>query len=382
MDEDKLKEELEINLFLKSLESTQEYVKGKREKLAEKFSMRGMYHSGPHARAVIDLELEGIQIVLGSYLDTLKKIYLSIGDLEEAALREKIEKIYHARVRASKEFLSDYLPRLGSGARHISEFDSKASGILARNLREVRILVLEATLEPAPRKEKGEQYLTKLDDLSKGDITAFLDTMKVGEILGFDRSTTFNIARYLAKKGLVILRNDAGSELSITVEGIDKADELRLKERARTVDKEDLPEEIFFSAESYLDIQRALARVLRQAKKSIWICDPYMDEIIVEEVLSVNAEENKLLTTQVKTLFKQRLVAARAQYKRKIIEARVSNKFHDRFYIVDEDQVWALGTSLNKAGAKATLLIKLKSDEEKQSIMRDFNDWWASGTEI
>jgi hypothetical protein len=89
-----------------------------------------------------------------------------------------------------------------------------------------------------------------------------------------------------------------------------------------------------------------------------------------------------LLTTQVKGLFTQRLSAAKQQYTSKTIEAKVSDQFHDRFYIIDSEQVWMLGASLNKAGLRATLLSKVKSNKERQKIIKDFKSWWDSANPI
>jgi len=142
--------------------------------------------------------------------------------------------------------------------------------------------------------------------------------------------------------------------------------------------EEGLGTEIYFPENSRLDIQKSVSKVIRQATKSLWICDPYMDEKIVEEVAEVQAQQIKLLTTQIKSLFSQRLSAAKQQYPLKAIEARISGQFHDRFYVIDCDQVWTLGASLNKAGQRATLLSKVKSDQKTKKIIRDFESWWNS----
>jgi hypothetical protein len=140
--------------------------------------------------------------------------------------------------------------------------------------------------------------------------------------------------------------------------------------------EESLPEQMYFSENSYLDVQKNLARVIRQAQNSLWIFDAYMDEKIIEELTEVSADEIKLLTNQTKGLFQQRLEAFKKQFPKKTIEVKKSDKSHDRFYIIDQDQVWTLGTSFNQAGQKATLLSKIKEDSEKQKIITDFNDWW------
>jgi len=141
--------------------------------------------------------------------------------------------------------------------------------------------------------------------------------------------------------------------------------------------EEGLAEEMYFSPGSQLDIQKNLARVLRQANNSLWICDSYMNEKIIEELSNVPAAEIKLLTLQINGLFKQRLVAAKQQFFNKSIEVKIYNKCHDRFYIIDGNQVWTLGTSLNNAGKRATLLSKIKKEDEKKKIVSDFNSWWS-----
>lgn len=146
--------------------------------------------------------------------------------------------------------------------------------------------------------------------------------------------------------------------------------------------EEGIAKEIYFSPGSHLDIQKNLARVLRQAINLLWICDPYMDEKIIEEISNILASEVRLLTMHPKGLFKQRLVAAKEQFPEKTIEAKTYDKIHDRYFIIDKDQVWTLGTSLNKAGAKATLLSKVINGKEKQKIISDFDDWWSSASEV
>jgi hypothetical protein len=146
--------------------------------------------------------------------------------------------------------------------------------------------------------------------------------------------------------------------------------------------EEGLPDEIYFPESSHLDIQKNIAKIISQSNTSLWICDGYMDEKIIEELTEVSALEIKLLTKQAKSLFKQRLAAAKQQFPRKIIEARKCDKFHDRYYIIDQDQVWALGTSYNKAGQRATLLNRIKNESEKQKIITDFGIWWTSGIKI
>lgn len=176
----------------------------------------------------------------------------------------------------------------------------------------------------------------------------------------------------LSSYSLVPALNIMKSQMEMAIE------ELKLKIEMENA----LPDEMYFSESSYLDIQKHIARVIRQSTATLRVCDPYMDEKIVEELSEVHAQDIRLLTTNQKGLFYQRLEAARKQLPSKSIEVRKSDKFHDRYFVLDQDQVWMLGASYNKAGQKATLLSKIKSDTERARIISDFDRWWASAVPI
>jgi len=178
----------------------------------------------------------------------------------------------------------------------------------------------------------------------------------------------FNISSYAIIPALNIMK----SQVEMAIE------ELKL----RIEMEESLPEQMYFSENSQLDIQKQIARIIRQAQIALWIFDGYMDEKIVEELIEVAAPEIKVLTQKTKGLFNQRLTALKAQFPAKMIEARLSDKSHDRFFIVDKDQVWTMGASYNKAGQKATLLSKIKSDTEKQKVIDGFKAWWKISNAI
>lgn len=76
-------------------------------------------------------------------------------------------------------------------------------------------------------KGKRDQFLIRLNEMSEGKIDKFIDTMSVGDVLDFDRATTFNCAKYFDQEGYIKARDDAYGEISITVNGIDEADKIQ-----------------------------------------------------------------------------------------------------------------------------------------------------------
>jgi len=202
---------------------------------------------------------------------------------------------------------------------------------------------------------------------------------KVAPLLKFNEQYYANFVEYSHRLNLDLSGTGLAQALRIARSQVQMAiEELKL----RIEMEKSIPEQMYFPPDSYLDIQKNVAKIIRQAEVSLWIYDGYMDEKIVEELTEVVATEIKLLTNKPKTLFHQRLSALKQQFPSKLIEAKCSDKSHDRFFIIDKDQVWALGASFNMAGKKATLLSKIKNESEKQRIMQDFQSWWNSAKTI
>jgi hypothetical protein len=214
-------------------------------------------------------------------------------------------------------------------------------------------------------KELSEGFKSQQDAISWSN--------KVAPLLQFNPQYYHNFIQNSHKLNLSLSSYTLKPAFNIMKSQLEMAiEELRLKIEM----EEGIPDQMYFSENSYLDVQKNVAKVISQAQKSLWIFDAYMDGKIIEELSEIVADEFKLLTNQVKGLFKQRISAFKQQFPNKTIEVKQSDKSHDRFYIIDQDQVWTLGTSLNKAGQKATLLSKIKVESERQKILKDFNTWW------
>lgn len=139
-----------------------------------------------------------------------------------------------------------------------------------------------------------------------------------------------------------------------------------------------------FEANSQLTLQKSISKLICTAQKSFWFCDPYMDHLIVEEIGNIPATEIYLLTSNkngIANKFKTRINAAKKQFTNKDIQVKIDNSFHDRYFILDEKEVWTLGTSYNKdAGKKPTSLNKIISDVNKH--IETFKNQWKSATSI
>ena len=117
-------------------------------------------------------------------------------------------------------------------------------------------------------------------------------------------------------------------------------------------DKKFPPQKVFFDGQVY-DAFEQMKKFVRMAKKELIIIDPYFADSVLPlfaqkrkdvEVLVVKNSRNKLLHDVDVAQFN-------AQYANSLT-VKVSDKFHDRFLIIDKTTLIHVGASLNHLGKK------------------------------
>ena len=103
---------------------------------------------------------------------------------------------------------------------------SRGAGLQLSDLGWEKVTKLEKDHE-MNIKEKRDRFLLRASKMAAGDIHKDIETMKVSEGLGFDRSMSFSFVMYFEQKRLLKLRTDAGDVFSITALGIDHADRIQ-----------------------------------------------------------------------------------------------------------------------------------------------------------
>lgn len=113
------------------------------------------------------------------------------------------------------------------------------------------------------------------------------------------------------------------------------------------------------------------------AKKSINIIDPYFDHKILYILCLADNVEIKILTkTKIDENFNKKIKWFNDLFENKQINIRESNSFHDRFYIIDNEFVYVLWSSLQKA-IKATIFTPL-NDTEGKKVIDGFEKHWIN----
>ena len=122
--------------------------------------------------------------------------------------------------------------------------------------------------------------------------------------------------------------------------------------------------EIYFNGQIY-DAYSKIQDIFKSATKKLVIIDAYADKTILDIIKRLNIQviiitkKNNLLTNQDITKYNK-------QYHN--LKVVFNNSFHDRYFIIDEGEVYHCGTSINRIGYK-TFSINLISDKEVCNIL-------------
>jgi hypothetical protein len=126
-----------------------------------------------------------------------------------------------------------------------------------------------------------------------------------------------------------------------------------------------------------------LRKIVITAKINLKVIDPYADidtAFLIENCdVGVNIQ---ILSTQVSKNRKINSLILEAQaYKTQYGHIEVKLEMppetqHDRFIIIDDSQVYDIGSSINHIGEKATTIYEIEDPQEKQKVIDNFDTVW------
>lgn len=145
----------------------------------------------------------------------------------------------------------------------------------------------------------------------------------------------------------------------------------------------------FIQAGAEFDAFAAVGKILRTAKASIMIVDPYADETALTD-FAVQAPEAVLICILAdgeyrKPTLKPATERWQSQFGRgRPLEVRLAPKksLHDRLMFVDEKQVWSIGQSLNAIAARSHTSIVRVDLETAALKVAAYAALWAAATPI
>ena len=210
------KEELARKKFGKIFEAIQKETKIKRDKLSEKMSRDGLKSSGPHAKAIIDLELENVEKMLTLELKNRLEVFYKKNPpctkKDKDYLVARIKHLYEGRMRGSQQALLDSFNRFGFRNQNMlfEEFHRNAQVIYSNLKRDIEIMILENQFL-SPRLQEVDT-----DNLIKGGESDHVE-FKATFQWDVKKDKHNKDLRYLVIKTLAAFNNTDGGDLLIGV---------------------------------------------------------------------------------------------------------------------------------------------------------------------
>ena len=173
---------------------------------------------------------------------------------------------------------------------------------------------------------------------------------------------SINIMRAFVEMRRFIMSNAPILERLTTVE-------YKLLEHDKNFDKlfnelqkdENFKQKIFFEGQIY-DSYSLIIDIIKKAKNKIIIIDNYIDDSILKMLTKKNKNVEAVILTSEKTNI-SKLDVQKFNREYPTLKIAKSDKFHDRFIILDNQGLYHCGASIKDLGKKCFAISKMENDE-------------------
>ena len=121
--------------------------------------------------------------------------------------------------------------------------------------------------------------------------------------------------------------------------------------------EENIKQKIFFEVQIY-DAYSLIIDIIKKANKKILIIDNYIDDSVLKMLTKKNNNVEVVILTSDKSNIQQ-IDIQKFNKEYPILKVAKTNKFHDRFIIIDNEEMYHLGASIKDLGKKWFGRIKL-----------------------
>jgi hypothetical protein len=132
-------------------------------------------------------------------------------------------------------------------------------------------------------------------------------------------------------------------------------------------DKEsEFKQKIFFEGQIY-DAYSLIINIIKSAKAKILIIDNYIDDTILEMLTKKNKDVKVVIVTSDKSnILKLDVQKFNKEYP--TLEIAKTDKFHDRFIVVDNKELYHIGASLKDLGKRCFAISKIEDIDYIEKI--------------
>lgn len=125
--------------------------------------------------------------------------------------------------------------------------------------------------------------------------------------------------------------------------------------------KKNIKQKIFFQGQIW-DSYSLIIDIIKKAEKKITIIDNYVDDSILKMLSKKNDEVEVIILTSSKSNI-QNLDVQKFNKEYPTLKVAKTNKFHDRFIIIDNKELYHLGASIKDLGKKCFAINEMENEE-------------------
>lgn len=131
--------------------------------------------------------------------------------------------------------------------------------------------------------------------------------------------------------------------------------------------EENIKQKIFFEGQIY-DAYSLIIDIIKKANKKILIIDNYIDDSVLKMLTKKNKNVEVVILTSNKSNI-QKIDIQKFNKEYPILKVAKTNKFHDRFIIIDNEEMYHLGASIKDLGKKCFGINKIEDVEIMEKIL-------------
>ena len=131
--------------------------------------------------------------------------------------------------------------------------------------------------------------------------------------------------------------------------------------------EESIKQRIFFQGQIY-DAYSLIVDIIKKANKKILIIDNYVDDNILKMLIKKKNNVEVVILTSSKSNI-QNIDIQKFNKEYPILKVAKTNKFHDRFIIIDNKEMYHLGSSIKDLGKKCFGINKIEDKEIIEKII-------------
>ena len=132
--------------------------------------------------------------------------------------------------------------------------------------------------------------------------------------------------------------------------------------------EENIEQKIFFEGQIY-DAYSLIIDIIKSANKKILIIDNYIDDSILKMLAKKNKEVEVVILTSNKSNI-QNLDVKKFNREYPRLKVAKTDKFHDRFIIIDNKELYHCGASIKDLGKKCFAITKIENREMVELIKK------------